>query len=292
MVQQRVDTPDSPSFNDHDQRAREPCALVVLASSSSGNCSALIHGSGRLRRVTLIDAGLSPARTRAALSPLGLGLEHVDDVLITHLDGDHFHPGWGKALPSWARLHVHERHTPRALEEGVARERLSSFDGAITLRSGARVSAALLDHDRWGVVAFRVEHHGAALGFATDVGRVTHALVRALRGVDVLAIESNYCPQLQERSGRPAFLVKRIMGGAGHLSNLECAAAVREIAPRRHVVLLHLSQQCNTPERAAASHHGQGYALTVTGPDQPTPPIALEPGAADPADLRSSLARD
>ncbi|MCA9312564.1 MAG: hypothetical protein KDA21_15220, partial [Phycisphaerales bacterium] len=46
-------------------------ALCVLASSSQGNCSVLIHRRAPdLYRLTLIDAGLSPRRTRLVLSHL------------------------------------------------------------------------------------------------------------------------------------------------------------------------------------------------------------------------------
>lgn len=254
----------------------EQASLVVLASSSSGNCSAILHGEGRLRRVTLIDAGLSPARTRLLLSLWNLSLDHVDDVLITHLDGDHFHPAWTKALPTRTRMHVHAHHIPRASRIGVARDRLHAFSGTITLRAGVSVRPTMLAHDEWGVVAFRFELGGGVLGYATDVGRVSPDLTTALAGADVLAIESNYCPRLQLESERPAFLKSRIMGGSGHLSNQECCDAVRAIQPRRRVVLLHLSRQCNTPERAAAGHAGSRYELIVTRPDRPTQEIRLD----------------
>jgi phosphoribosyl 1,2-cyclic phosphodiesterase len=39
----------------------------------------------------------------------------------------------------------------------------------------------------------------------------------------------------------------------------------------QHVVLLHLSRQCNTPARAAAQHAHAPYGLTIATPDQPTP---------------------
>ncbi len=255
----------------------EPASLVVLSSSSSGNCSAVIHGHGRLRRVTLIDAGLSPLRTRLHLSRFGLSLDHVDDVLITHLDGDHFHRGWVKALPARTRLHLHTAHAPRAQRDGWPLNRLYLFDDAVRLRSGDIAVPMLLAHDEWGVVAFRLEFEraGRSLGYATDVGGVTPALTRGMAGVDVLAIESNYCPTMQEQSGRPYFLKSRIMGGSGHLSNQECTVAVQAIRPRRHVVLLHLSRDCNTPELAGAGHAGAGYGLTVAMPDAPTEEIPV-----------------
>ncbi|XOV75295.1 MAG: hypothetical protein ACFHWZ_18080 [Phycisphaerales bacterium] len=51
-------------------------------------------------------------------------------------------------------------------------------------------------------------------------------------GVDVLAIESNYCRDMQVASDRPEFLKSRIMDGSGHLSNDECLDAVHAISPR------------------------------------------------------------
>ena len=91
-----------------------------------------------------------------------------------------------------------------------------------------------------------------------------------------LAIESNYCPVMQRESPRPGFLKARIMGGSGHLSNEQCAATVRRIAPRERVVLLHLSQECNEPAIAMGHHRryiesGDDRACIVSGQFEPTP---------------------
>lgn len=250
--------------------AEAPLELVVLASSSAGNCSVLISGEGRLCRLTLIDCGLSPARTRRLLGALGYSLDHIDDVLVTHLDSDHFHPGWARALPPRVRLHVHERHLPRAEREGLPAARMAPFAAPVRLRNGAVAQPLLLDHDSWGVVAFRIEWNGASLGYATDVGCPTDAMIESLRGVDVLAIESNYCPRLLQASPRPDFLKRRIAGGAGHLSNEECLSVVQRVEPRRHLVLLHLSRECNDPHIPRMLHEEARYALTIAGPDEPS----------------------
>ncbi|MDX2116056.1 MAG: MBL fold metallo-hydrolase [Planctomycetota bacterium] len=249
--------------------------LCVLASSSSGNCSVIVHGEGRLRRATLVDAGLSPARTRLMLASMGLDLSCVDEVLLTHLDADHFHAGWVKGLPTTARLCVHRAHRGRAERSGAACRPLEVFEGELKLRCGARVRPVVMSHDSLGVVSFRIDWSDASLGYATDLGRITPGFVGAMSGVDVLAIESNYCPKLQHASDRPEFLKRRIMDGAGHLSNEECGRAVRSIGPRRHVVLLHLSRECNDPELAASHHLQAGYRLTVARADEPTPAVML-----------------
>src|SRR5690606_15414327 len=129
--------------------------------------------------------------------------------------------------------------------------------------------------DAWGVVAFRFDLPGASLGYATDVGSVNSDLLDLMRGVQTLAIESNYCPQMQLASARPEFLKRRIMGGKGHLSNQECAKAVRDIAPARRVALLPLSRQCNTPELARAAHEGASYELVITSQTAPARPVAV-----------------
>jgi phosphoribosyl 1,2-cyclic phosphodiesterase len=137
-------------------------------------------------------------------------------------------------------------------------------------------------------VSFRIETDAGSLGFATDVGRVSDALVDLLRGVDLLAIESNYDRDMQIDSARPKFLKDRIMGGRGHLSTEECLEAVREIAfpdEPAQVVLIHLSRDCNHPNvvrglwsralpalapRLAFAHHAQ-----------PTPVFRLRGGALE-----------
>ena len=277
-VARRVEIPAAPGA----PGSSPPTSFCVFASSSSGNCSALLHGRGRNRRVTLIDAGLSPRLTDEFLERLGLDLERVDEVVFTHLDHDHCHRGWGKALPRHARFRIYRGHRGRASRAGLLRRRTSLFDEEpFELRAGALVTPRILDHDDLGVAAFRfdfgddADECAASLGFATDIGRPTGALVEVLAGVDVLAIESNYCPRLQAHSERPAFLKDRITGGAGHLSNEECRAIVAAVGPGREVVLLHLSRECNSPELAARYHAGARYGVTVAPADRPTGLISL-----------------
>jgi hypothetical protein len=65
-------------------------------------------------------------------------------------------------------------------------------------------------------------------------------------------------------------LKRRIMGGHGHLSNAQALDAVEAIGPGQHVVLLHLSRDCNDPELVAGLHEGSDYALTIASQDRPT----------------------
>ena len=254
-------------------------ALCVLASGSRGNCSVLVttRADGR-RDAVLFDLGLSPRRTRLALDTLGLSIDDVRAAVVTHLDSDHCHSGWVRGRGDSFPLYVHEHHLDRAQRGGFIRSRAERFDDrSLAITDGVRLSATLMSHDELGVAAFRVTLPcGASLGYATDLGRATRALAEHLAGVDVLAIESNYCPYLQKTSPRPAWLKRRIMGGAGHLSNAQSAELVRAIAPGKRVVLLHLSQECNRPEIALRAHDTERFEITVSAQDEPTGWIRVE----------------
>lgn len=252
--------------------------LCVLASGSRGNCSVLRISNSVDTRYVLIDLGLSPRRTFELLSTLDISPESVTDVILTHLDSDHIHTGWNKALPDHTAIHLSKRHLTRAGRIGLLYRKTRPFDHEFDLVAGGTVRALMMSHDEQGVAVFRFSLPNAAeLGFATDLGRVTLAMIDHFKEVDVLAIESNYCPILQRNSLRPAFLKDRIMSGSGHLSNQQSFDAVQAMAPRDHVVLLHLSQECNHPELALHLHTGSEYALTVAMQDEPTRWIPIRP---------------
>lgn len=250
--------------------------LCVLASGSSGNCSVLALRRDGRTRFLLIDLGLSPRRTVSMLAAAGLAMHQLDGALVTHLDHDHLYAGWRVQMPAHAPVRMHERHAASLTLGARDRWRITPFDGAFLLDPDVLVRPLSLAHDELGVSSFRIDlglgPSPASLGFATDLGRVPMSLLdlmgarddRSQEAVDVLAIESNYCPAMQRASSRPELLKQRIMGGHGHLSNQEALAAILQIEPRDHVVLLHLSRQCNDPAVVASLHAGADYALTIT----------------------------
>lgn len=245
-------------------------ALRVLASGSTGNSSLIIFREGGRRRVCVVDLGLSPRALTGTLGAMGLSLGDVEHVFITHFDSDHFRPQWANRLPAATSVHIHARHTAQACRAGLNRRAVLAISNESRVGE-VGVAATLAAHDDTGVAVFRFEHRGVGIGYATDVGRPTDTLVDFLADVDVLAVESNYCPTLQAASARPGFLKRRVMGGAGHLSNEQSAALARRVRPRSDVVLLHLSRECNRPDLAESAHAGSGFRVTVSSHDRPTP---------------------
>lgn len=259
--------------------------LRVLASGSAGNCSLLTIGQGITTRAILFDCGLSPRRTRRLLAESDIRPDQVDHILITHFDTDHCHRGWANADlgNTRVRYHIsHHTHAKRILRE---REHLRPFDDdpielAATTDTNITLTTTRLAHDEEGVTAFRIDAPNASLAYATDLGRATPELINTCKGVGTLAIESNYCPELQLASSRPAFLKDRIMSGRGHISNEQSAEAARKIDPAGSLVLLHLSRECNTPDRAIEAHAPLNKPITVAHQIEPTDWITVAPPRA------------
>lgn len=243
------------------RRSHAALDFCVLGSGSGGNSTVLRVGG----HCVLLDAGFGPRTTARRLAQASVELEQVKAVCVTHLDQDHFRAAWIRTLLDLRiTLFAHRWHIDdlRRLPDGDRLQReglLGVFDGQpfapLPRLDGLSMAAVPLPHDRKGTVGFVVESDGARLGYATDLGRVPRELIDRFAGVDVLAIESNYDPQLELESSRPAFLKQRIMGGRGHLSNQQAYDAARAIADRgpagspRRIVLLHRSSQCNHPMR-------------------------------------------
>jgi len=265
-------------------------ALTVLASGSRGNAAAVEAGGsdGTDRRRILVDLGLSPRVLRRRLAAAGgHGLEFTTDVVLTHFDHDHLNAGWLGELRSrpW-RIWIERRHLDAARALGLPTGRLEAIREREPTGDGLSLEPVRPPHDEAGSTAWVIESRAGdatvRLGWATDLGRVPDGLLDRFRDLDALAIESNYDPLLQERSPRPDFLKRRIMGGSGHLSNDESLAAALRIAEAgelQAIVLLHLSQQCNDPGlvrglwRERAPHLDP--RLVVATQDDPMPTLRI-----------------
>ena len=247
-----------------------PARFCVLASGSAGNCAFLqADGFG-----LLIDAGLGPRHVAARLATVGASWRDVHAVVLTHTHSDHWKD---LTLAHLARLRVPLYCSPRHhdglgrfggyFEMLVANGLVRPFhDGEpLELKAGVVCRPVPVPHDSDPTFAFRIDGPPGlfgpqwSLGYASDLGVARPELVEAFADVNVLAIEFNHCERMERASGRPRFLIQRILGDDGHLSNSQAAAAVSEVVKAsaagslKHLVQLHLSRDCNTPTLAAAA---------------------------------------
>ncbi len=155
------------------------------------------------------------------------------------------------------------------------------------LAPGLRCRPFPVRHDGGPTFGFRIEVAGglfgpaAALAYAADLGCWNDDTAAWISEVDLLAVEFNHDVHLERTSGRSAQLIARVLGDDGHLSNAQGAALVRAALDRsspgrlRHLVQLHLSQECNRPILAQEAAQGvlreaaAAVSLHTAAQDQP-----------------------
>lgn len=96
------------------------------------------------------------------------------------------------------------------------------------------------------------------LSVATDLGYIPEGLHLKFKNSEFIILESNHDLEMLDNSKRSLFLKERIKK-IGHLSNEKSAVFISDlikfsdITPKG-VMLAHISQQCNTNEKAKAAH--------------------------------------
>jgi phosphoribosyl 1,2-cyclic phosphodiesterase len=223
--------------------------LYVLGSGSKGNCAAIRHEGHTL----LLDAGFSAREISKRASQVGLPLDTVIGIALTHEHGDH-----SAGAASLARqLNVPvitSTGTWDRLRPGFAKSRFiaAMLMGEIVV-GPFRIKCCAVSHDAAQPIALRVETpDGTSIALATDVGRSSTALRWLMAGVHALVLEANHDEVLLRTSRYPASVQERIVGSGGHLSNRAAAELIGELMHPglRLVVLAHLSERCNTAEEA------------------------------------------
>ena len=220
-----------------------------LASGSKGNS---IYIGSKTTRV-LIDAGISFSSLTQRLSQIGVDIQTIQAVLITHEHGDHI-----QGLPVLcSRLNIPvlaNAETAKGIYQALQiRPRFKIFTtGEPFVFGDLEIRPFGIPHDTLEPVAFTVKVEGLKLGFCADIGYVTSGVKKELEQCDYLYVEANHEPSMVHASHRPQVYKQRVLSRQGHLSNEDCAALLGNIAhPKlKHVHLAHLSSECNAPELA------------------------------------------
>ena len=227
--------------------------LTVLGSGSSGNCAVVSTG----RTTLLVDAGLSAKQICVRLEAAGYTLDQLDGILLTHEHQDH--TNGLEVLSSKRTLPLYATALTREILQGSLKFRNSPTWRLMTTGSAfdfqdLRIECFPVPHDAVDPVGFVIADEESRLGLLSDVGFVTNLIKDRLKGADSLFVEANYDAQLLEAdTKRPWATKQRISSRHGHLSNDQAAELIESVAHAglHHVVLGHLSDDCNDPDRAA-----------------------------------------
>jgi phosphoribosyl 1,2-cyclic phosphodiesterase len=220
-----------------------------LASGSKGN--AIYLGTGNTK--ILIDAGLGVRVLSSRLSEIGVQLEDIDAILISHEHTDHI-SGLKTLACKYGIPVFANSDTAKAIIEILGETpKFKIFSTGETFEFGdLEIHPFSIQHDTLDPVAFIIKTMGLKLGFCTDIGFITTLVKTHLQECDYLYIEANHHPSMVHASSRPMIYKQRVLSRQGHLSNEACAELLAEIchAGLKHVHLAHLSSECNAPDLA------------------------------------------
>jgi phosphoribosyl 1,2-cyclic phosphodiesterase len=254
--------------------------LYVLGSGSRGNCLAIKSEDA----VLLIDAGFSYREIERRAELVGITLDRLVGVVLTHEHGDHAR-GCSRT--------VQQRGVPVLTSHGTWHRLKSRVpDGtshrALGLRESVdlgpfRIEACPTNHDASEPLAIVVRAGEQAIGVAYDLGRPSTAVRYLLRNCAALILEANYDELLLRTSEYPAVVQQRIAGSTGHLSNRAAAELIKDLMhpELKLVVLAHLSEKCNSESYARSEIEPMlkkarwKGALHVARQDEPLDPLPV-----------------
>jgi phosphoribosyl 1,2-cyclic phosphodiesterase len=253
-------------------------SLCLLASGSKGNAIYVSDG----RTSVLFDAGLSGVEIERRMAARGLDPRDLTALVVSHEHSDHIQ---GVGVLS-RRFHLPvfiSSETEKAADRLGKLSAVRHFSCGTNFELGRlQIHPFSISHDAGDPAGFTVSRNGVKIGIATDLGVATGMVRVHLRDCHGLVLEANHDPQMLTDGPYPWPLKQRIQSRSGHLANTDTTALLRELAHDRLqvVVLAHLSETNNTPEKALAAVEpvlsGTPTHLTVALQDRPSSIISVK----------------
>ncbi|MGD2036301.1 MAG: MBL fold metallo-hydrolase [Desulfobacterales bacterium] len=236
-------------------------AVCVLSSGSKGNAIYISDGFTAI----LIDAGLSATEIKRRLKSRGLDPRDLNAILVTHEHSDHIQAVG--MLSRQLKLPIYlSRNIEKKVFMGSSLYEIRTFNSGSTFEiNNLAVHPFAVSHDAADPVGFTIAQNGSRIGVATDLGTATPNLKENLKHCHLLILEANHDPDMLINGPYPWYLKRRIQSHSGHLSNRQSKRLLMELQHKdlQHVILAHLSQTNNAPQKVLAEISG---ALTLCNP--------------------------
>lgn len=223
--------------------------ISSLNSGSNGNC----YYIGNSSEAVLVDVGISCREVEARMKALGLSLQKIKAIFVSHEHGDHIR-GISVLAQKW-RIPVYS--TPGSRRRGgfwVDGGLVYNFSAAETVAIGSLIIQPFRKaHDAADPYSFTVSGNGVTVGVFTDIGTPCSELAKHFGGCHAAFLEANYDEEMLDRGNYPYHLKARIRGGNGHLSNRQALEVfLKNRSPKlSHLLLAHLSKNNNCPKLVA-----------------------------------------
>lgn len=259
-----------------------------INTGSNGNCFYI----GNSHEAILVDVGIRKSTLLSRMESLGISMNEVKGILITHEHADHI---FG------LRTLLNEFKIPVFTTEECYHAIQHLFDSNLYRPIKANDQ---IHFEQFKVVTFHKQHDAVNpfsvvietpkgnIGVMTDCGSLCASLIHHFKQCEVVFLEANYCPDMLEIGRYPKFLKNRIKGGLGHLSNRQAKELV--ISHRhpylQHLILSHLSGNNNKPTIVEETFSGfvNDFKVTVASREACTD-LFLLGGRQNPTAIKRNL---
>jgi phosphoribosyl 1,2-cyclic phosphodiesterase len=244
--------------------------ITSLNSGSNGNC----YYIGNDKEAVLVDAGISCKETEKRMRRLGLQMDKVKAIFISHEHTDHIKGV--QVISKKYQLPVYI--TNSTLQGGgliLQEQSVLPFQAYVPVQIGdMRITAFPKYHDAAEPHSFIITYNDITIGVFTDIGAPCQHLIKHFQLCHAAFLEANYDEQMLERGRYPYYLKRRIRGGHGHLSNRQALELFTTHRPSfmSHLFLSHLSRDNNNPELVLDlfQQHAAGTQIVVASRDVET----------------------
>lgn len=245
--------------------------ITSLNSGSNGNC----YYVGNEREAVLVDAGISCRETVKRMKRLGLSMEKVKAIFVSHEHSDHIR---GIAVLA-KKYHLPVYITPTTLQHArimLSRTQIIPFQAYAPVQIGELTITAFPKlHDASDPHSFIISYQEVKVGVFTDIGAPCEHVIEQFKQCHAAFLEANYDIELLEQGHYPYFLKKRIRGGYGHLSNQQALELFTTCKPSymSHLLLAHISKDNNCPQLLGDlfTRHADGTEIIIASRYGETP---------------------
>lgn len=221
-------------------------SITSLNSGSNGNC----YYVGNETEAVLIDAGISCREIERRMNRLGLQMQKVKAVFVSHEHHDHI-----KGIPTLTKKHQLPIYITEATKRNgrlsLQKDLVRSFNSHEPVNIGAlSITAFPKMHDASDPYSFIIACNNVRVGVFTDIGTPCQQVIKYFQQCHAAFLEANYDELMLDKGNYPYFLKSRIRGGMGHLSNNQALDLFKRYKPSfmSHLFLSHLSKNNNCPE--------------------------------------------
>ena len=227
--------------------------IAVLGSGSKGN--SILVTDDQKSQIVMIDCGLSYKETLKRCEDLGVNIEAITDVLITHEHSDHI-KSMSKLVANISGNCYISRGTYSAFTEKLKSK--PRFDenkiqiianNSVIKFANFEAEAIAVPHDSAEPLQFIFSNKTKKIGILTDLGHISRNVADKYKNCQHLYLEFNHDKNLLFAGSYPDFLKQRVAGDYGHLNNTQAfnfLEYLHNICNIKNLFIAHISENNNS----------------------------------------------